>query len=93
MVWPFFLRFAPVIERSLQLVFSVFFVSEQLPVAFRGYVLWSPFAHALQLIRSCYFVSYKSQDADPAYVVVWFVALGISALICARAVRAHSQPV
>jgi capsular polysaccharide transport system permease protein len=91
-IWPYFLRFAPVIERGLQLFSGVFFVSEQLPDQYRPYLLWCPFAHALQKIRSSYFDSYVSLDADGEYFLVWLGVLVLVAAVMQRAVRARSQP-
>lgn len=91
-VWPYFLRFAPIIERALEVFSSVFFVSEQLPEEYRPYVLWSPFAHAVQLLRSAYFTSYKSEDANPEYFLVWLGILIVAAYAAHCAVRSRSQP-
>jgi capsular polysaccharide transport system permease protein len=91
-IWPYFLRFAPMIERALEIFSGVFFVSEQLPEQYRPYVLWSPFAHALQLLRSAYFTSYKSEDASPEYFVLSLGVLIIAAYAAQRAVRSRSQP-
>jgi ABC-type polysaccharide/polyol phosphate export permease len=91
-IWPYFLRFAPVIERGLEIFSGVFFVSEQLPEQYRPYVLWSPFAHAMQLLRSSYFASYKSEDANPEYFYVWLGIFIVAAYAAHRAVRSRSQP-
>ena len=91
-VWPYFLRFAPVIERGLQLFSSVFFVSEQLPDQYRPYLLWCPFSHAMQELRASYFEGYVSLDADPEYFFVWLGVLVLVAAVMQRAVRPLSQP-
>jgi ABC-type polysaccharide/polyol phosphate export permease len=91
-IWPYFLRFAPMIERALEIFSSVFFVSEQLPEEYRPLVLWSPFAHALQLMRSAYFTNYKSEDANPEYFFVWLGILVVAAYMAHRAVRSRSLP-
>lgn len=91
-VWHFFLRLAPVIERFLQLFASVFFVSEQLPEQLRPWVLWSPFAHGLQLLRSAYFNSYTSQDASLSYFLTTLVFLAVAALAAERLTRSNVQP-
>ena len=46
---------------------GVFFVSEQLPEHLRPWMLWLPFAHGMQLLRSAYFDAYASQDASLGY--------------------------
>lgn len=91
-IWPYFLRFAPVVERGLQLFSSVFFVSEQLPDQYRPYLLWCPFAHAMQKLRSSYFDGYVSLDADAEYFFVWLGVLVLVAAVMQRAVRPLSQP-
>lgn len=91
-VWPYFLRLAPILERGLQLFSSVFFVSEQLPDQYRPYLLWSPFAHAMQKLRSSYFEGYVSLDASGEYFFVWLGVLMLVAAVLQRAVRARSQP-
>ncbi|MGE8637319.1 MAG: sugar ABC transporter permease [Achromobacter sp.] len=90
--WPYFLRFGAVIERFLQLFASVFFVSEQLPQVYRGYVLWSPFAHGMQLLRSSYFSGYSSSDASLPYLLTALVLLGAAGLGVERLVRCDVQP-
>lgn len=89
---PFFLRFAAVIERTLQLFSSVFFVSEQLPESFRPFVLWCPTAHGMQLLREAYFPGYVSTDASPAYFwISVVVALG-AGLATATAALPNIKP-
>src|SRR5690606_8008427 len=73
--WHFYLRLAPVIERFLQIFSGVFFVSEQLPEQLRIWILWSPFAHGMQLLRSAYFSAYTSQDASLGYFLTSLVFL------------------
>ncbi|MFD1559980.1 ABC transporter permease [Paraburkholderia silviterrae] len=90
--WHFFLRFAPVIERCLELFSSVFFVSEQLPEQYRKYVLWSPFAHGMQLLRSSYFDSYTSHDASFTYFVTALVLLAVLGVAMERIARTRVQP-
>jgi|GEM_PF-372627 len=90
--WHFFLRFAPVIERGLEVFSSVFFVSEQLPEQYRKYVLWSPFAHGMQLLRSAYFDSYSSHDASFAYFATALVFLAVLGAGMERLARTHVQP-
>lgn len=91
--WPFFLRLASVLERGLQLFSSVFFVTEQLPEEYRGFVLWSPTAHGMQLLRAAYFPGYAASDANPLYFVFCLiVVLGIG-LLAEKQARPRIQPV
>ncbi|ARP85682.1 ABC transporter permease [Bordetella genomosp. 9] len=90
--WHFFLRLAPVIERALQIFSGVFFVSEQLPEQFRPWLLWSPFAHGMQLLRSAYFDGYDSQDASLSYFLTSLVFLAVIALAAERLARSNVQP-
>ncbi|WP_454689016.1 ABC transporter permease [Achromobacter aloeverae] len=90
--WHFYLRLAPVIERFLQIFSGVFFVSEQLPEQLRPWMLWSPFAHGMQLLRSVYFDSYESQDASLSYFLTALVFLMVAALAAERLARPNIQP-
>jgi ABC-type polysaccharide/polyol phosphate export permease len=90
--WHFFLRLAPIIERFLQIFAGVFFVSEQLPEQLRPWILWSPFAHGMQLLRSAYFNAYDSQDASVGYFLTSLVFLMVVALAAERLARPNVQP-
>jgi len=90
--WHFYLRLAPVIERFLQIFSGVFFVSEQLPEHLRPWVLWSPFAHGMQLLRSAYFEAYQSTDASLGYFLTSLVFLMVVALAAERLARPNIQP-
>ncbi|MFF7059311.1 ABC transporter permease [Achromobacter spanius] len=90
--WHFYLRLAPVIERFLQIFSGVFFVSEQLPEHLRPWVLWSPFAHGMQLLRSAYFEAYESTDASLGYFLTSLVFLMVVALAAERLARPNIQP-
>ncbi|PJM66539.1 ABC transporter permease [Achromobacter ruhlandii] len=90
--WHFFLRLAPVIERFLQIFSGVFFVSEQLPEQLRPWMLWLPFAHGMQLLRSAYFDAYTSQDASLGYFLTSMVFLMVVALAAERLARPNIQP-
>ncbi len=91
-IWPYFLRFAPILERALQVFSSVFIVSEQLPPDYRPYFLISPFAHALQLMRSAYFPGYQSQDASAEYFFIGLAMLIVVAALLERLVRSRNHP-
>jgi capsular polysaccharide transport system permease protein len=60
---------------------GVVVVSEQFPERVRALLLWNPVLHIMQLLRTDYFVQYRSVDAVPA--VAGFFALTILFLGCA----------
>lgn len=90
--WHYFLRLAPIIERFLQIFSAVFFVSEQLPEHLRPYMLWLPFAHGMQLLRSAYFAAYESHDASLGYFLTSLVFMLVIALAAERLARPNVQP-
>lgn len=90
--WHYFLRLAPIIERFLQIFAAVFFVSEQLPEHLRPYMLWLPFAHGMQLLRSAYFEAYESHDASLGYFLTSLVFMTVIALAAERLARPNVQP-
>jgi ABC-type polysaccharide/polyol phosphate export permease len=71
----------------------VILVTEQLPADYRPYLLWSPLAHAMQLLRSAYFEGYKSEDASAAYFFIGFGVMVIVAVMAQQSVRARAIPV
>lgn len=89
---PLFLRFASVIERILLMFSSVFFISEQLPEAYKPFLLWSPTAHGMQLLKAAYFPGYDAPDASVVYFIAWISSLLIFALLFERAVRPRVNP-
>ncbi len=90
--WHFFLRLAPIIERGLQIFAAVFFVSEQFPEQLRPWLLWSPLAHGMQLLRSAYFQAYQSHDASLGYFLTSLVFMMVIALVAERLARPNVQP-
>ncbi|CAB3649077.1 sugar ABC transporter permease [Achromobacter xylosoxidans] len=90
--WHFFLRLAPIIERFLQIFAAVFFVSEQFPEQLRPWLLWSPLAHGMQLLRSAYFQAYESHDASLGYFLTSLVFMMVIALVAERLARPNVQP-
>lgn len=92
-LWPFFLRFAPLIERFLAITSAVFFISEQLPEQLRPYMMWSPFAHGIQLMRAAYFPGYRTADSSFAYFCVWVILLGAIGYAAEKFVRSDVQPI
>ncbi|MCI4662850.1 MAG: ABC transporter permease [Neomegalonema sp.] len=69
--FPAIKRVMPVFMRPLFFITGVMFVTEQLPHFIAEYLLWNPFLHQFQLLRSAYFAGYETQDALPG------VALGL----------------
>lgn len=90
--WPYFNRLTAVIERVLQIFSSVFFVTEQLPEAYRGYFLWNPLAHGMQLLRGFYFDAYICSDASVSYFWLSVIAILSIALGAENLTRRYIQP-
>ena len=55
-------------------------------------MLWLPFSHGMQLLRSAYFDSYTSQDASLGYFLTSLVFLMVVALAAERLARPNIQP-
>ena len=85
-------KIAPIIERFLQIFAAVFFVSEQFPEQLRPWLLWSPLAHGMQLLRSAYFQAYESHDASLGYFLTSLVFMMVIALVAERLARPNVQP-
>lgn len=80
-------RLLLVILRGLYLFSAVVVVTEQLSAEDKVIFLWNPLVHGMQLLRSAYFVEYKSEDANPAFFLVCTLGLFLFGLICERAQR------
>jgi capsular polysaccharide transport system permease protein len=68
---------------------GVFFVADQIPEPFRGYLLWCPLLHPIQLIREGEFGTYNSDYTDVPYVVAWCMGLTLIGLLALRLVRSR----
>lgn len=91
--WPFFLQIASVLfGRALEIFSSVYFVSEQLPEAYKPFVLWSPTAHGMQLLRQAYFAGYVSTDASPGYFWSSVLCLMIATAVAVRISATRVEP-
>lgn len=75
---PAFARVAPWINRIFFYSSGVIFVSEQIPDFIAKWLLLNPVLHAVQSIRSAYFVTYESIEVSLIYAYSW--ALGLIAL-------------
>ncbi|MEO0030545.1 MAG: hypothetical protein RIS94_303 [Pseudomonadota bacterium] len=80
--YPGFRRVNGFVIRLIAIMSGLFYVSEQLPEPMRGLMLLNPLIHIVQLARTCWFATYHTRDADPLYVLFWFLALGLLALTC-----------
>jgi len=67
--------------RMLVMFSGVAFVTEQLPLDYKVYFLWSPVLHAIQSLRDALLVEYDSVDADAFYffaALVLVLAFGLA---------------
>ncbi|MDX8498953.1 hypothetical protein RFM99_11015 [Mesorhizobium sp. VK4C] len=71
---------------------GLFFVSEQVPGEYAGYVLWNPVLHLSQFARSGWFYTYESTDASIGYVFACLcgtLAVGLACAVMNRRARAR----
>ena len=74
-------RFVQIAVRMLVIFSGVAFVTEQLPLDYKVYFLWSPVLHAIQSLRDALLVEYDSVDADAFYffaALVLVLAFGLA---------------
>jgi capsular polysaccharide transport system permease protein len=86
--------FTPAVERlygpvlrPLFWVSGVFFTANGLPPAARDVMLYNPVLHIVELVRSGWFVEYRSQYASMGYASSWIIALAFLGLVIERAAR------
>ena len=73
-IYPGIRRLFVIVLRLVALTSGLFYVSEQIPAAYKPLILWNPILHASQLSRDAWFPVYTTQDASFPYV--WTVLLG-----------------
>jgi len=86
--------FAPTIERLLGPMLrplfwfsGVFYTANGLPSVAREVLLYNPVLHVVELVRTGWFVEYRSQDASPGYVCAWIVTMTFLGLVIERAAK------
>jgi len=92
--------FTPTIERlygpMLRPLFwfsGVFYTANGLPAPVRDFMLYNPVLHIVELVRSGWFVEYRSLHADPGYVTAWIIALSFAGLVVERVARRRLEVV
>ena len=80
--WPDANRFLTVIMTPLLFISGVFYSASMLPQQYWPYLSWNPIFHGLELMREGYFSEYRSDFADPVYLielnlVFWALALSL----------------
>lgn len=73
--------------RPLFWISGLFFTANDIPTHYRGFVLYNPVLHIVEFVRDSWFVSYRAQHLDLAYVAYWIVACAVLGLIFERAAR------
>lgn len=66
---------------------GLFFTADQIPPEGRRYLLYNPVLHAVEMVRDGWFPSYRSEYAEPFYVVAWILGLLFFGLLLERVVR------
>ena len=67
-------QIVPIVLRPLYFISGIFFSVEVIPAEYRGWLLWNPVLHALELIRGHYFRGIETHYGDPLYLAAWTVA-------------------
>ncbi len=73
-------QIVPILLRPLYFISGIFFSVEVIPVEYRGWLLWNPVLHALEIIRGHYFRAIETHYGDPLYLAVWtfgFLSFGL----------------
>ena len=58
----------PMLLRPLFFISGIFFPLSSIPPTFRGYFLWNPIAHGIELLRGAAFVGYTSHEASWSFL-------------------------
>jgi capsular polysaccharide transport system permease protein len=76
-----------VMGRPLFLSSGVFFTAEMLPSKVREVLLYNPFLHMIEMLRTAFFVEFESRYADSGYASAWALAVLAVGLLIHRALR------
>jgi capsular polysaccharide transport system permease protein len=66
---------------------GLFFTADQIPEEARHYLLLNPVLHVVEMVRDGWSPAYRSEYAEPLYVVAWILALMFFGLLLERVVR------
>lgn len=61
----------PIILRPLYFISGIFFSVEAIPAEYRGWLLWNPVLHALEIIRGAWFHAIDTHYGSPLYLALW----------------------
>jgi len=70
--------------RPLFYISGVFFSVESIPPEYRGYVLWNPLTHAIELNRIALFSGYEAHDASLLYLFLCSLVINVTGLLIYR---------
>lgn len=82
-LWPSLQQFTSVmLGRPLFFTSGLFFTADSIPEPFRGWLLYNPILHMIEMLRSAFFREFESTHASPAYAIGWaFGALAFGLLV------------
>jgi len=73
----------------LMFLSGIFTPIDSLPTKVRGFVSWNPIIHGVELFRDGYYVNFRNEQIDVAYLAVCGIMFLFLSLIMDRTVRAH----
>ena len=74
----------PLLIRPLFYVSGIFFSVGSIPLEYRGYVLWNPLIHAIELSRNAIFSEYELYDVSLSYLFLCSLVSNVAGLVVYR---------
>lgn len=76
-----------VFGRPLLLTSGLFYTASSVPEPFRGWLLYNPILHLLELMRSSFFHEFESQYGSWSYAISWVIGMFAFGLLTHQALR------
>ena len=74
-------KFIPILIHPLYIISAVLFPMNAIPQQYQKWFLWNPLVHAMELLRTSFFASFRTETGDIFYLVAWTISvlmLGLS---------------
>ncbi len=86
-VWPTFERLFPALKRPLYFTSGVFFLADRLPPQARAWLAGNPLLHAVEWLRSAFFVDFESSFVERPYPLAFGLVALFLGLVAERLSR------
>ncbi len=87
MIWPAFEKLTRPLWRLMLWTSCVFYTLNDMPSTARVFLEYNPIVHAIELLRSAFFIGYATPINSYTYLIVWIMSVLFLALLLERSLR------